>query len=112
MVNITSGQQNDNSVVHIQDIPEQLRSEAVSQIIYNIIKQDPSLSQGNTVLLSQAYNVIHSINYEKYMSGLLSKDRNVVSLMGFPYGTFSYIDFLTLLITPLLTQKLIIRTAH
>ena len=81
MVNITSGQQNENSVVHIQDIPEQLRSEAVSQIIYNIIKQDPSLSQGNTVLLSQAYNVIHSINYEKYMSGLLSKDRNVVSLM-------------------------------
>lgn len=69
-----------DNVLHLKDTPDNLKCEHVSQMVYGLIKQDPSNSQ-RPDQLAHIYSIIHEIDFNKYMEGLLRKDRNVISIM-------------------------------
>jgi hypothetical protein len=85
VINVTTASQQssyvEDNTVHLAQLPDQLKREAVSQIIYNKVKEDPSHAQIGPDALAKIYNVIHMIDFNRYMDGILKKDQNIISLM-------------------------------
>ena len=79
-IGYTNGQQIVNNVVHLVDLPDHLKNEHVCQIIYNLIKNDPDNAQNHNQL-AHVYSVIHEIDFNKYMQGIMEKNTNIISLM-------------------------------
>ena len=80
-IGYSNGQQIvNNNTVHLVDLPDHLKNEHVCQIIYNLIKSDPDNSQNNNQL-AHVYSVIHEIDFNKYMQGIMEKNTNIISLM-------------------------------
>lgn len=63
-------------VTRLCDLPQQLQGEAVAQILYEELASDATYNG----CLQSIYTVVHSIDFYKYMDGILTKNIDIISL--------------------------------